>query len=122
MTYANNYFNNVNSRNPLVRFGTVHMFNNYFNKLIASGINSRMGAQVRVESSVWENSHNKAIISEDSKEVGYVTVSDVSYGGSRNTAPLGDFGSSKVPYSYSVFGRGNVKSRVVGTAGQTLKF
>lgn len=122
VTYAGNHFENVNSRNPLVRHATVHLYNNYFNKLIASGVNSRMGAQVRVESSVWENSHNKAIISEDSKEVGYVTVSDVSYGGSKNTAPAGSFGSSKIPYSYSLYGRNNVKSRVVGTAGQTLKF
>jgi pectate lyase len=98
------------------------LLQNYFNKLIASGVNSRMGAQVRVESSVWENSHNKAIISEDSKQVGYVTVSDVSYGGSKNTAPAGNFGSSKIPYSYVLYGRNNVKKRVVGVAGQTLKF
>ncbi|KAJ0304604.1 hypothetical protein COL516b_005965, partial [Colletotrichum fioriniae] len=32
VTYANNYWNNVNSRNPSVRFGTVHIYNNYYNK------------------------------------------------------------------------------------------
>ena len=97
------------------------MYNNYFSGIQASGINSRMGAQVRVESSVWENS-KKAIISEDSSEVGYVTVSDVSYGGSENTAPKGDFSSSKIPYSFSLYGKGNVKSKIPSEAGQLLSF
>ncbi|KAF6808505.1 pectate lyase [Colletotrichum musicola] len=122
VTYANNYWNNVNSRNPSVRFGTVHVYNNYYNKIGSTGVNTRMGAQVRVESSVFENSSKKVILTADSKQDGYATVSDMSYGGGENTAPKGDFGSSKIPYSYSLFGKGNVKSKVVGTAGQTLSF
>ncbi|GKT88916.1 pectate lyase [Colletotrichum tofieldiae] len=122
VTYANNYWNNVNSRNPSVRFGTVHIYNNFYNKVGSTGVNTRMGAQVRIESSVFENSSKKVILSADSKETGYATVSDMSYGGGENTAPLGNFGSSKVPYSYSLYGKSNVKSKVVGTAGQTLSF
>ncbi|KAF6802282.1 pectate lyase [Colletotrichum sojae] len=122
VTYANNHWNNVNSRNPSVRFGTVHVYNNYYNKIGSTGVNTRMGAQVRVESSVFENSSKKVILTADSKQDGYATVSDMSYGGGENTAPKGDFGSSKIPYSYSLFGKGNVKSKVVGTAGQTLSF
>lgn len=38
VTYANNYWNNVNSRNPSVRFGTVHIYNNYYNKVGSTGI------------------------------------------------------------------------------------
>ncbi|KAL0931398.1 pectate lyase [Colletotrichum truncatum] len=120
VTYANNYWNNVNSRNPSVRFGTVHVYNNFYNKVGSTGVNTRMGAQVRVESSVFENSSKKVILSADSKQVGYATVSDMSYGGGENTAPKGDFGSSKIPYKYTLFGKANVKSKVVGTAGQTL--
>ncbi|OLN88185.1 Pectate lyase plyB 1 [Colletotrichum chlorophyti] len=122
VTYANNHWKNVNSRNPSVRFGTVHVYNNFYDKVGASGVNTRMGAQVRVESTVFENSNKKAILSADSKETGYATVSDISYGGGENTAPKGDLGSSKIPYSYSLYGRNNVKSKVVGTAGQTLSF
>ncbi|KAJ0162297.1 Pectate lyase plyB [Colletotrichum tanaceti] len=122
VTYANNYWNNVNSRNPSVRFGTVHIYNNFYNKVGSTGVNTRMGAQVRIESSVFENSSKKVILSADSKETGYATVSDMSYGGGENSAPLGNFGSSKVPYSYSLYGKSNVKGKVVGTAGQTLSF
>ncbi|KZL80599.1 pectate lyase [Colletotrichum incanum] len=122
VTYANNHWNNVNSRNPSVRFGTVHIYNNFYNKIGSTGVNTRMDAQVRIESSVFENSSKKVILSADSKETGYATVSDMSYGGGENTAPLGNFGSSKVPYSYSLYGKSNVKSKVVGTAGQTLSF
>ncbi|TDZ39908.1 Pectate lyase plyB [Colletotrichum trifolii] len=122
VTYANNYWNNVNSRNPSVRFGTAHIYNNFYNKVGSTGVNTRMGAQVRVESSVWENSSKKVILSADSKTTGSATVSDLSYGGGENTAPKGDFGSGKIPYKYTLYGKANVKSRVVGTAGQTLTF
>jgi pectate lyase len=120
VTYANNYWANVNSRNPSVRFGTVHVYNNYYRNVQSTGVNTRMGAQVRVESTVFESSAEKAILSVDSKEVGYATVSDIGFGSSKNSAPLGNFASSKVPYAYTLYGKGNVKSKVVGTAGQTL--
>ncbi|CAI4213864.1 unnamed protein product [Parascedosporium putredinis] len=121
VTYANCYWKNTSSRNALVRFGTVHMYNNFFSGILLSGINTRMGAQVRVESSTWEDS-KKPIISEDSKEVGYITISDVNYGGGANAAPLGDFSSSKIPYSFTLYGKNNVKSKIPAEAGQLLSF
>lgn len=30
ITYANNYYKNVGSRTPLFRFGTGHIYNNYY--------------------------------------------------------------------------------------------
>ena len=30
ITYANNYWKNVGSRTPLIRFGTGHIYNNYY--------------------------------------------------------------------------------------------
>lgn len=123
VTYANNYWYNVNSRAPSVRFGTVHIYNNYYLTLGSTGINSRMGAQVRVESTTFEDcSDATAITSVDSDEDGYVTVSDVSLGGSTNDAPAGSFKASSIPYSYTNYGSSSVKSKVYGTAGQTLSF
>ncbi|KAH8910389.1 putative pectate lyase B [Coniochaeta sp. PMI_546] len=120
VTYANNYWSNINSRTPSFRFGTGHIFNNYFYKLGDSGINTRMGAQLLVQSSVFEASATKAIESADSDTTGYATVSDVNLGGSTNTAPSGSLTS--VPYTYSLLGSANVKSSVTTNAGQKLSF
>lgn len=49
MTYHHNYWTNVNSRLPSIRFGTGHFYSSCFEENPTSGINSRMGAQVLVE-------------------------------------------------------------------------
>ncbi|KAJ0141921.1 Pectate lyase plyB [Colletotrichum tanaceti] len=69
VTYANNHFNNVRSRGPLLRFGTAHVYNQYYNTM-DTGLNTRMGAQALIQSSVFENVGKKAIFSESSKETG----------------------------------------------------
>ncbi|CAM1506461.1 Fc.00g061020.m01.CDS01 [Cosmosporella sp. VM-42] len=121
VTYANNHWSNINSRAPSVRFGTVHVFNNFYEDIGTSGINTRMGAQVLVESTVFENTE-RAITTLDSDDDGYAVVNDVDLGGSTNTAPKGTISSSSLPYSYTLLGSGKVKAAVVGTAGQTLSF
>ena len=45
MTYANNYWQNISSRTPSVRFGTVHVVNSFYDSLLLTGINARQGAQ-----------------------------------------------------------------------------
>lgn len=76
VTYHHNYFSNLNSRGPsfvslpchpypsqihtranccvraLQRFGTGHIFNNYYNAL-NDGINTRDGAQLLIENNVF---------------------------------------------------------------------
>lgn len=91
----------------------------YFDQLLDSGINTRMGAQVLVQSSVFVDAE-KAIEAADSDEDGYAVVQDVDLGGSTNTAPTGTLTS--VPYNYSLLGSSKVKAAVVGVAGQTLSF
>ncbi|KKY30892.1 putative pectate lyase [Diaporthe ampelina] len=119
VTYANNYWSNINSRAPSFRFGTGHIFNSYFSS-VSTGINTRENAQLLIESSVFENSGTKAIYSADSDVVGYAVVSDVSLGDSANTAAKGTLTS--VPYSYTKLGSGAVKSSVTANAGQKLSF
>ncbi|KAI0595216.1 pectate lyase [Biscogniauxia sp. FL1348] len=120
VTYANNHWTNINSRTPSFRFGTGHIFNSYYEQIIDSGINTRMGAQLLVESTVFANSSDKAILSQDSDETGYAVVNDVDLGGSTNSAPEGTLTS--VPYDYTLLGSANVKAAVAGVAGQTLTF
>ncbi|CAI6100648.1 unnamed protein product [Clonostachys chloroleuca] len=121
ITYANNYYKNVGSRTPLFRFGTGHIYNNYYDTVSVSGINSRMGAQILVQSSVFKNSP-VAITSRDSDEKGAVTVYDVNLGGGINDAPVGTLTPSSIPYSYSLLGSGSVASTIPGQAGAILGF
>jgi pectate lyase len=45
ITYANNHWKNINSRQPLLRFGTAHIINSYFEggTVGDTAINTRMG-------------------------------------------------------------------------------
>ncbi|RGP69577.1 pectate lyase [Fusarium sporotrichioides] len=122
VTYANNHFNNVRSRGPLLRFGTAHIFNGYYDTM-DTGLNSRMNAQALIQSSVFTNVGKKAIFSESSSEVGYVVAEDVVLNGqSQNTAPTGNLSSGKIPYKFTLLGSGKVASTVPGQAGQKLSF
>jgi len=55
ITYHHNLFNHVEGRNPSIRFGTGHVYNNYYLDVPDYGIASRMGAQVRVENNYFQN-------------------------------------------------------------------
>lgn len=76
-----------------------------------------MGAEVLVESTVFEGVENP-VLSKDSDETGSAVTKDVVFGDGENTAPEGSLTS--MPYDYTLLGSGNVKSAVVGTAGNTL--
>ena len=115
VTEANNYWKNINSRTPSIRFGTGHVFNSYFES-VADGINTRDGAQVLVESNVFVGSKNPLY----STDAGYAVSNDNDFGGASNAALAGTLTS--VPYSYTKLGPANVKAAVVGTAGATLIF
>jgi pectate lyase len=75
ISYIGNYWERVNSRLPLFRFGEGHILNNYYVAVRESGINSRMGAQMRVEANHFEDSKN-VLISMDSSTHGFWNTSD----------------------------------------------
>ncbi|CCF40509.1 pectate lyase [Colletotrichum higginsianum] len=120
ITYANNYWYNINSRTPFVRFGTVHIINSYYDKLLLSGVNPRMGAQALVQSTAFANSPARAIFSEGSTEPGFAVVEDVDLGGSQNTALKGNLTSDSLPYKIAPIGSSKVASTIPFTAGQKL--
>ncbi|KAJ7148541.1 pectate lyase [Mycena crocata] len=115
VTMALNYWLNLNSRTPSFRFGHGHIFNSVFDSN-ADGINTRDGAQLLLENSVWSNA-TKAIKSTDG---GFAVANGNDFGGATNTAPVGTF--TKAPYTYSLLATSSVRAAVVGTAGQTLAF
>ncbi|KAL3418764.1 pectate lyase [Phlyctema vagabunda] len=118
VTYANNYWLNIGSRAPSLRFGTGHIFNSYY-KNVNTAIDPRDGAQVLVQSNVFVNV-TEPLASLYSDDVGYAVATDNDFGGASNEAPAGTL--TTVPYSYTLLGSKNVVAAVVGVAGATLKF
>lgn len=116
VTYANNFFYNINSRTPSIRFGTAHIYNNYYLS-VTDGLNARLGAQTLVEKNYYKDT-KKAAFAVDND--GYAVNSGNSLNGATFTAPSGSLKS--VPYSYSAVSASNVVGAVYGTAGATLTF
>ncbi|WP_327672495.1 MULTISPECIES: polysaccharide lyase family 1 protein [unclassified Streptomyces] len=56
ITFHHNLYENIDSRAPLLRGGTAHMYNNYYVSLNESGINSRAGAKAKVDNNYFKNS------------------------------------------------------------------
>lgn len=115
VTYHNNYFSNINSRGPSFRFGTGHIYNNFYES-VADGINTRQGAQLLVQNNVFTNA-KKPLYSTDA---GYAVEQGNDFGGASNTALKGTLTS--VPYSYSLISTSSVRSTVVAGAGAKLSF
>lgn len=115
ITFKHNHWQDLNSRAPSFRFGTGHIFNNFFDS-VSDGINSRDGAQLLVENNVFENS-KKALYSTDA---GYAIAKDNDFGTSENTAQQGNL--SSVPYTYSLTQTSATKAYVLANAGNILSF
>ena len=100
---------------PSFRFGTGHIFNNYYLNS-NDGINTRDGAQLLIENNVFSGV-SKAIYATD---VGYAVVRGNDLGTGTNTAPAGTL--TTVPYSYTLTPVSSVVSTVLAGAGATLTF
>ncbi|TFK97284.1 pectate lyase [Pterulicium gracile] len=114
VTYAYNYFKNINSRTPSFRFGKGHIYNNVFDDN-NDGINTRVGAQLLVQNNVWNAGNKKPLYSTDQ---GYAVATGNDFGGKTNEAPTGTLTS--VPYAYSLTATSSVRGAVVGSAGATI--
>ncbi|KAG8762324.1 hypothetical protein FRC11_009849 [Ceratobasidium sp. 423] len=114
VTYALNKWYNLNSRLPSFRFGTGHIFNNYYYDS-NDGINTRVGAQLLVENNVFSNI-KKPLYSTDS---GYAVANGNDFGDGENTAEAGTF--TTAPYDYDLIDASKVVD-VVSSAGATLSF
>jgi len=70
VTFVHNLFENVGSRLPLQRHGYSHVLNNYFFKVLTSGVNVRMGGYSLVEGNYFEQVVDP-VTARDSPEIGY---------------------------------------------------
>ncbi|KDN43752.1 hypothetical protein RSAG8_05942, partial [Rhizoctonia solani AG-8 WAC10335] len=114
VTYALNKFSNLNSRMPSFRFGTGHLFNNYFVNS-NDGIHTRIGARLLVENNVWEHVENPLYANN-----GFAVARGNDLGGVSNDVPTCSF--TKAPYNYTLLKTDEVKSAVSDSAGATLDF
>lgn len=58
VTWHHNIIEEINSRTPLFRGGIGHFYNNWYNGIYGSAINSRAGAQAKIENNLFENVKN----------------------------------------------------------------
>ncbi|MEU4570150.1 right-handed parallel beta-helix repeat-containing protein [Micromonospora sp. NPDC023956] len=128
ITYANNWFQNVNSRVPLIRRSHVHMLNNYFQDVADTAINARMGAQVLVEGNYFENVGTGAVdeVTGDihgpvgwfygSNTTGYWNLVDNVYVNTPN-AHLRSTTDFTVPYAYDTLSPQDARTQAVQNTG-----
>jgi len=128
ITFHHNWFKNIGSRTPLLRFGKVHMYNNYLQDIVNSGSNIRNGANIKIENQVYENAGSGAI---DDKTglgegpigtwyddtVGYWNLVGVQYINCLGNQPTTSTSSFNPPYSVAVDATANVKAIVTAGAG-----
>ncbi|WP_426062316.1 pectate lyase family protein, partial [Hymenobacter sp. B1770] len=100
VTFHHNHYANIHERVPVYRFGTGHVFNNYFRHVYGTGINSRMGACLRVENNYFEDVKNP-VITKNSKEPGHWDVAGNLYVASHGSQPTASTCAFTPPYAYA---------------------
>lgn len=132
VTFHHNWYENVVSRTPLHRFGYVHLFNNYFNRILDSGINVRMGGVALIEANYFSNASNP-VTSRYSDSIGYWDLRDNYVGGNIKWTQTSDtlanasdwkstiaFPQAQLTYDYEPDDAECVKNIVTARAGATL--
>lgn len=126
VTFHHNRYENIDSRTPLLRGATAHIFNNYYVSLNSSGINPRAGGKAKVDNNYFKDS--KDVLGTFYTDLpGYWQVSgnifdNVSWsapGADNHPAGPGPTSNTTVniPYAYSLDGASCVPSIVTATAG-----
>lgn len=58
ITFHHNMYRNIDSRTPLLRYATAHSYNNYFYKINSSGMNPRVGGEIKAENNYFKDSRD----------------------------------------------------------------
>ncbi|KAG8926460.1 hypothetical protein FRC01_008824 [Tulasnella sp. 417] len=112
VTYHHNYFKNLGSRLPSLRFGTGHIYNNYYQDIFTSCIDSRDGAQTLIENNVFVNSTQVLMTNTYG---GYANPVGNDWGGATPDLNPGTF--TTPPYSRTLGATTGVISAVTSCAG-----
>ncbi|GGZ02778.1 pectate lyase family protein [Streptomyces poonensis] len=126
ITFHHNKYENIDSRAPLLRGGTAHIYNNHYVSLNESGINSRAGAKAKVDNNYFEDSKD-VLGTFYTDAAGYWQVSGNIFDNVTWSEPGEDNNpagpnpqsntSVSIPYAYSLDAANCVPSVVSQTAG-----
>jgi pectate lyase len=120
ITLHHNYIDNTDGRNPSLRYGAVHMFNNYFSNITDYGIAVRQGGHALIQNNVYENV-NLPITTNKFTGEGFACESGNIFtnSGANSITQTGcDFWTSTVlPYSYTLDPATNVTTIVPPNVG-----
>ncbi len=125
VTYHHNWFSHTDGRNPSLRFGAAHMFNNYFGEITDYGIAVRDGGHAKLESNIYHNvtlpmSTDKFPV--DGLPNGYICESGNVLSGTTGAKVISQTGcefwnQAALPYAYSVDAVATVQATVQQYAG-----
>lgn len=126
ITYHHNLYQNLNSRVPLLRGGTAHIYNNHYTGIVESGINSRAGGKAKVDNNYFEDSKD-VLGTFYTDQAGYWQVAGNIFDNVTWSPRSGDHNpagpnptsntSVSIPYSYPMDAASCVPSVVSQTAG-----
>ncbi|MET8225672.1 pectate lyase [Streptomyces sp. NPDC005301] len=126
VTFHHNRYENIDSRTPLLRGATAHIYNNYYVSLNSSGINPRAGGKAKVDNNYFKDS--KDVLGTFYTDLpGYWQVSGNIFDNVTWSAPGEDNNPAgpnptsnttvSIPYAYTLDGASCVPSIVTATAG-----
>ncbi|RIV41219.1 pectate lyase family protein [Micromonospora radicis] len=126
VTFHHNLYENLDSRVPLLRGGTAHIYNNHYVNIRESGINSRAGGRAKVDNNYFRNSKD-VLGTFYTNQAGYWQVSGNTFDNvtwssrSSDNNPAGPNPTSNtsisIPYPYSLDAASCVPNIVSQTAG-----
>ncbi|GME72075.1 unnamed protein product [Ambrosiozyma monospora] len=114
VTYAYNFWENLTSRGPALRFGIGHIYNNYYDNM-DDCIDIKKGAKALVENNVFTGSSSKGLYSVDG--TGKAQVSGNDFGSASNNI---ESTTLSMEYQYSLKDVSEVASYVQSNAGAIL--
>lgn len=120
ITMHHNYIESTDGRNPSLRYGAVHLFNNYFKDITDYGIAVRQGGHALIQNNVYENV-NLPITTNKFAGEGYACESgNIFINSGANSITQTDCGfwsSSMLPYSYTLDAASNLATLLPPNVG-----
>jgi hypothetical protein len=115
-----NFIDNTDGRNPSLRYGAVHMFNNYFRNITDYGIAVRQGGHALIQNNVYENVNIPITTNKFTGEGNACESGNIFTNCGANSITRTDCGfwtTSVLPYSYSLDAASSVTTNVPPNVG-----